>query len=190
MLFSDLVHRVDQVQGDIERRQTAFNLVRDIPYGTIGAHEPKLALKNQTADCYAKSQILSQLLAHLGYETRILIMQYRLKNKPEEVMYIPGQLDYHYALQLKLNDHWVTIDATYDPPLAKLGFIVNNWNGNHSTPLTESPLSQKIYGQPDVRFDAAFQSFQQTLEAAYLAHLDKINLYQIKFNEWLESARK
>lgn len=170
--------------------QAAFYFVRDIPYSTINSHSMRDAVESNQADCHAKSQLLGHLFKTLGYETRTLIMQYRLRDYPEEVRFIPDQLDYHYVPQILLNDEWLSVDATYDSPLASIGFVVNDWDSKTATPLTEIPITQKVEGQPDDNFDKTYSLFQASLNDAYAKHADEITSYRIKFNEWLMTARE
>ena len=91
--------------------------------------------------------------------------------------------------QILLGKDWISVDATYDPPLAKLGFIVNEWDGKTSTPFCEKGFSQKIVGQYDHAFHAELANYNIALEKAYDIYLDEITTYSIKFNEWLMSER-
>lgn len=187
--LNNFVAELKKCSEAVERRQAAFCFVRDIPYATLGSHSIEDAIDRNRANCRAKTQLLKFLFEEVGYEMQILVMQYRLKDYPSEVKFIPKQLDYHYVPQILLQGKWISVDATYDPPLAALGFVVNEWDGRRSTPIAEKALSQKIEGQPDVTFDRGRQEFEAALNKAYQQYQDKIKSYQVKFNEWLLSAR-
>ena len=173
-----------------QQRQAAFYFVRNIPYSTVNSHTIRDAIESKHADCHAKCELLKYLFKAIGYETQSIIMLYRLRNFPLEVQYIPNQLDYHYVPQILLNNVWVSVDATYDPPLASLGFIVNEWDGSTSTAFAEKSLGQKAEYEINSDFDKKRAEFETSLKGAYLLHADQIISYQIKFNEWLMSARK
>ncbi len=172
-----------------EQLKEAFYLVRDIPYSTVNSSTIENALIDNRANCQVKAKLLSLIFNKLGYDTRTLVSRYRLKDYPEEVKYIPGQIDYHYVVQVYLNKDWVTVDATYDKPLEKLGFKVNDWNGKTSTHLTEKAIEQKIEGFEDEKFDEQYQDFINKINRAFKDFPEGTTLYVIKFNEWLISAR-
>jgi hypothetical protein len=47
----------------------------------------------------------------------------------------------HWAIKAKINNKWIWIDPTWDPPLAKIGFPVTfNWNGKEDTKLAVKPI--------------------------------------------------
>ena len=72
--------------GETDKQlQKAFYFVRDIPYSTIDSHGIADAIESNRADCYAKSQLLKDIFEQLGYKSRILVMQYRLRDYPDEV---------------------------------------------------------------------------------------------------------
>jgi hypothetical protein len=192
----DDVQKLELIVGKIKRetnatlqRKSVFYFIRDIPYATNNAHEMMDPINLNKADCHAKSQLMKYMFKKLGYEVRILVAQYKLKDYPLEVRFIPDQIDYHYYVELLIDDEWVTLDATYDVPIARLGFVVNEWDGKTNTNVAEVVLSKKIEGVSNTVFDQARLDYKNRLATALATHKDEIETYQLTFNRWLSDAR-
>lgn len=100
----------------IKKRIDIFEYVRDIPYSLTVWHPEDIESKRK-GNCHAKSLYLRKLLEKEEYKIRNVSFPYKLRDFPDEVKYIPHQIDYHHALQIFLDHHWVTIDPTYDKVL-------------------------------------------------------------------------
>ena len=85
--------------------------------------------------------------------------------------------------------NWITVDATYDPALASIGFVINDWDGLTSTLLSETAISQKIETEQNPNFDRARKAFELALQDANKKHQYEIDNYRIEFNRWLNEAR-
>ena len=129
------------------------------------------------------------LFNKLGYETRSLVVKYKLKDLPEEVKFIPDQIDYHHALQIRIGKAWRIIDATYDSKLKGQGFRVNIWDGISATQLAEEPLKIKTGNEKNQEFEDEFRGFIKRLKIAMKEHEREIKNYTKKFNQILESYR-
>ncbi len=61
------------------------------------------------------------------------IDSYPLVQIPTEVKEILNKgpiYDFHNFIKILINGKWINVDATFDKPLKKYGFIINeNWNG-------------------------------------------------------------
>ena len=187
--FDDAIAYIRKYSEADEQRRAAFYFVRNIPYSTIDSHSVEDAIENNRADCYAKANLLEILFQSIGYKTRLLIARYRLKDFPPEVRFIPGQIDYHYAVQVHLMQNWITVDATYDPALASIGFVINDWDGLTGTPLSEIAISQKIVTEQNPNFDRESKAFGSALKEAYKKYENEITNYRIAFNRELDQAR-
>lgn len=185
-VIADFEHLKDPVQ----QRIAIFEFVRNIPYFTGGNHDPGDAVKLKRGNCASKSYLLGALLEKLGYKVRYLIGRYKLRSFPEEVRYLPDQADYHHVVEVLLGSYWVTVDATYDPPLAKLGFQINNWDGVSSTSIAENLDEVKYESELRADFDKNMREWIERYNHAYMNHREEIDKYSEKFNEILEEARK
>lgn len=112
-------------------------LVREIPYKRIGSLDPADMIKTGKGSCTPKHVFLASYLRKLGIPIKFLIISFYYKKLP--LKYPEDKLDvvenmpisYHVALKAKLNGKWRIIDVTWDIPLKKLGFVVNDeWEAN------------------------------------------------------------
>ena len=179
----DILTKFSHILDPLKKRIAVFEYVRNIPYASLDSYGP------DKANCFAKSRLLSELLQHLGYKTRFLTIRYQLPSFPEEVRYIPGQIDYHHAIEALIDDSWITVDPTYDPPLEKLGFKVSGWDGIHSTALAVEALSVKREHEQNPMFDKEFTEFESAINEACKLYPSRLKTYSKKFNKILEEAR-
>lgn len=170
------------------RRAAYFTFVRDIPYA-VGISGPAEVIARNAGDCAGKNRLLAELLATLGVRSRGVTMRYRLPAFPEEVCAIPSRCDYHHTMEYFIEENWVLADPTYDPPLAKLGFTVTDWDGLAPTKPCVEPLALKREGQADPAFDEAKQAFDREIRAACARRPSEFAAYARKFNRILEEAR-
>lgn len=173
-----------------EKRVALFNYVRDLPYKITGKQDPKLLYFQRKGDCAAKSKLLSLLFRRLGYQTRLLLVRYKLRRYPSEVKYIPDQIDYHHALQVKINQKWVTVDATYDKGLVGKGFKVNSWDGVTNTPLAEKPIAIKRGKERNASFDRQFKLFIEKLKETCKLYPKELENYTREYNKIIIQSRR
>jgi len=123
-----------------------FERVRDIPYGSINSRDPNDVLEKNMGTCSGKHELLKQLLHETGVETKDFIASHNFRNldvdypkEIEELLQGDGIVDYHNFIKIKVDDEWLTVDATWDKPLAKKGFVVNeNWDAKTNMKLCVS----------------------------------------------------
>ena len=123
-----------------------FEKVRDIPFGRMGSRYPKDVYENNIGTCSGKNLLLRELYDEIGIETKDMLTLHRfddLVRFPTElypIVQLPGEVqeiltrgpiyDFHNYMRIYVNDKWINVDATFDKPLKKYGFIVNeNWDG-------------------------------------------------------------
>lgn len=112
---------------DLARR--AFEEIRNRPY----AWSSELGVSAH--NCYFKGSELLQRLGILGYAVRGRVGETRLENYiPERIhkLYPKEFLLTHFYVEVDIDGIWKILDPSYDPPLCKHGFIVNNWDSNKS----------------------------------------------------------
>ena len=80
-------------------------------------------------NCIAKAEYLITAFCALKLPTRRVRWLYRLPCQPPEVALLPSPFDVHTAVEIRLGDEWVLVDATHDPGLAAAGFTVASWDG-------------------------------------------------------------
>lgn len=107
--------------------QKIFEEIRSRPYEWSSV--PGKSANN----CYYKGIELLQRLGILGYAVRGRVGEtYLDSNFPVEIraLYPQDLVLTHFWVEVELDDGWSILDASYDPPLAKAGFVVNSWESN------------------------------------------------------------
>lgn len=174
----------------IEKRIEIFENVRDIPY-SLNIWNPEDVEKEQKGNCHAKSLYLRKLLEEEWYQIRNVTFPYKLRDFPDEVKYIPHQVDYHYALQIYLDKQWVTIDPTYDIWLAWSCFHVNNWDGVSSTLYCENPIWTIQYEwEKNMKLQNWYQEFCREMKEAYKKYDHLITKYSEQMEMYILSIRR
>ncbi len=133
-----------------------FSHIRDIPYSLIGpvnnAKTPQeQLLLGGKGSCGAKHYLLAEMFRLLGVPVVYATFPF-LWNDPD-LDYPPGlrklavtlPLAHHLACRIQTRDRWILVDATWDLPLAKAGFPVNDrWDGISETRCAVKPLKSPV----------------------------------------------
>ncbi|MFH8987126.1 HAD-IA family hydrolase [Streptomyces sp. NPDC017940] len=106
----------------------AFELTRDVPCATDGAHRADDLLDKGRGNCAAKAELLCAAFGELGYPARRVRWLYQLPGTPPEVALLPTPYDVHTAVEARVDGKWLLVDATHDPALAALGLTVAEWD--------------------------------------------------------------
>lgn len=117
--------------------KTLFYRVRDIPYGAIDSRDFLEVYKQNKGTCSGKHELLKGLYQTLGIPVRDFIIMHNFNALPitfpehvQKIMIENTIIDPHNFIKIKRNNKWITIDATWDIGLKKVGFPVNEqWNG-------------------------------------------------------------
>ncbi len=173
---------------------TSFQTVRDIPFGPLPGdrEDDRVArmLRGNKGSCTAKHYYLCDLLESEGMSTLLVTYPFRWKeldiNYPRTLLEHAERmpLAYHLACKANISGGWVLLDATWDPPLEKLGFNVNDWDGSSDTTLAVRPLDEVVHETRKQRIEYirnnrcyGQEQLQTTLEFHRL------------LDSWLQSAR-
>ncbi|MFH1536789.1 MAG: hypothetical protein ABID45_02260 [Patescibacteria group bacterium] len=116
---------------------TLFEKVRDIPYGNINSRNPQDVYEQNKGTCSGKHELLKELYEEIGIKVKKFLIVHHFNdlsiNFPKNIKSILERddiIDFHNFIKILVNDNWVTIDATWDKPMKKLGFPANvHWNG-------------------------------------------------------------
>ena len=137
-------------------------------------------------NCYFKGIELLQRLGILGYPVRGRVGDtYLDDNVPQEIHVLyPREKEYrltHFWIEAEIDGKWRNLDPSYDPPLAKAGFRVNEFESDgicfditETYSLEKAIEYQEIWSQPG--YGAAY--FEAIAECASA------------MNTWLESIRE
>ncbi|MDD5142259.1 transglutaminase domain-containing protein [Methanoregula sp.] len=139
-----------------ESRISVFEHIRDIPYSlsvrmTGPDTAPEEILSAGKGYCGPKHYLLAAMFRKLGLEVVFATFPF-LWNDPD-LRYPPDlralaaavPVAYHLACRVRINGHWVLVDATWDPALEKGGFPVNgHWDGLSETRCAVKPLRSAV----------------------------------------------
>jgi len=137
---------------------SVFYHIRDIPYVPVtdpGFHDPLRAgeflLAEGRGSCAPKHYLLAamyrMLNLHVVYATFPFLWNEPKIRYPAELRTLAAQLPviYHLACRVQVGCRWALVDATWDPPLAKAGFPVNDhWDGYADTRCAVTPLKAPV----------------------------------------------
>jgi len=176
---------------DAAARRAVFVAVRDLPYATNAAADAIALIHLRRGNCLAKADLLARGLRLLGADARRVRWRYQLPGRPPEVGLLPTRDDMHTAIEVDIAGHWALVDATHDPPPARGGFVINDWDGAHPTRPAYEPHGPIWREGPD---DAAIAAAIAAITARYQgrAAAPAANAgatYLHAFNTWLEQLR-
>jgi len=151
MDLSKRIEIINKWAGNLPKGQqivTLFEKVRDIPYGDIGSRSSEDVYANNKGTCSGKHELLKELYQELGIETKDYVAMHKFKdmpvNFPENIKMILDRsdiVDPHNFFKINVNGSWIVVDVTWDKPLKKFGFPVNeNWDGKSDMQICVVPL--------------------------------------------------
>jgi transglutaminase-like putative cysteine protease len=120
---------------------SVFEHIRDIPYSlavpmTDQDSAPEQILSLGKGYCGPKHYLLSEMYRRMGYEVVYATFPFLWDDPdlryPTELRQRANGLPvaHHLACRVRINNRWVLVDATWDLPLKRAGFPVNeNWDG-------------------------------------------------------------
>lgn len=168
-------------------RIALFYAVRNLAYATDAASDARTLARLRRGNCLAKADLLAQAFTQLGYRTRAVRWLYRLPDAPVEVALLPTRDDIHTAVDVFLDGQWRLVDATHDPPLETIGFVVNNWDGTHATLPGHAGRGPVWHVGED---DNAIAAASEAIAARYTPEMTvRAGEYRVAFNRWLDAAR-
>jgi len=172
---------------DAAARRAVFAAVRDLPYATDAAADAATLVRTGRGNCVAKADLLTYGLRLLGDDARRVRWRYQLPAWPPEVGLLPSRDDLHTAIEVAIAGRWVLVDATHDPPLARGGLVVGDWDGWHPTRPAHEPDGPIWREGTD---DAAIDAAVVVLAALYHGRAAAPPItYRNAFNSWLGQLR-
>ncbi len=184
---------LNKLVGDTPLNEKIIKLseiVRDIPYGDIGSRDPKDVYEKNKGTCSGKHELLKELYKELRIPVKDFIAMHKFNNPkieyPPEIKKMLNQLemlDPHNFFKILIDDKWICVDSTWDKPLKKFGFVVNEkWDGKSDMKLCVVP--SKIFETND---PIGFKK-KKICELSRQAQLDRKHFLK-KMTEWLDSVR-
>lgn len=181
----------------LEIRIKMYNYIKEIPYGIIAVKEQEQKgaveiLEKNIGSCTPKHLLLGMLFEHLNIPVHYVSFKFNwndprinypnhLKIQVENLPY-----DYHFACKALLNGKWILIDATWDSPLKKMGYPVNeNWNGISDTANAVIPMDEVIHANANERI-----KFLQMVKSAHSREQKELEeKWYLSLNDWFKASR-
>ena len=184
--------------GGRNARISIFDHIRDIPYAVIPeisnpVDGPQGLLKGMKGSCTPKHFLLARMFEML--QIPIKYVTYPFSWNAESVAYPPElrklaevvPVDYHLACEARIENKWAVVDATWDRPLARVGFPINeSWDGVSDAKLAVESLDEIVHQSVQERVN-----FVQARKSSWT---DDDNARTDRFvsalNNWLENVRR
>lgn len=164
------------MKTDIEN---LFRTVRDIPYRI------PLTYDEVDCSCVGKNKTLMEELVRLDFEVRWRVCEFRWSDLPipKHVLAACRNTEAEHAyLEVKIENTWQTVDATWDSGLSGV-FEIAAWDGEGSSSVAV-PVSSAL--SPEA--SASLMGGIGRVETEKDLQLNR-DFYRA-FNDWLESVRK
>lgn len=195
-LFDSTFARWTSGLDPLASRRAIFGHIRDMPYTQypgLGIQDwMRFVLEKGRGSCTPKQSILNAMFRRLGIAVTYLTCPMRWADQPldfpRELRQLAGKLPTvcHLAAKARLTDVWVLVDATYDPPLARIGAPVNlDWDGLSDTRLAVVALDVIEHDTEQEHID--FRNNQrQSLGSEDTANLQA---FASGLNAWFDAVR-
>jgi len=133
-----------------------FYHIRDIPYSLAAPVRDSLSAPEQLlrigkGSCGPKHHLLAEMYRRLNLNVAYATIAFSW-NDPD-LLYPPElrelvtsvPVSHHLACRVQIGGRWVLVDATWDPPLARAGFPVNeHWDGWADTKCAVKALRSPV----------------------------------------------
>lgn len=142
-----------------EAMVAVYYRIRDIPYGILpelnDPNEYLRILDTNMGSCTPKHLLLCNMFERLGLSVLYVVYPYRWAEfeelYPPELWKLALRMPpaNHLACKVEIDGHMVLVDATVDPPLARIGLPVNTtWDGLSDTLLPVLPTGEEQIYSP------------------------------------------
>jgi hypothetical protein len=135
-----------------------FSHIRDIPYSlAVPVYDPKISMEQRLltgkGSCGPKHYLLAEMFRKLNLSVVFATIAFSWDDP--DLHYPPGlrelaarlPIAHHLACRVQVGCRWILVDATWDSPLSKAGFPVNNhWDGFSETRCAVKPLTSLVRG--------------------------------------------
>jgi hypothetical protein len=139
LILQQLINQCADNKSQDQKIVSLFEKVRDIPYGYINSRNPLDVYNQNKGTCSGKHELLKALYEELNIPVKNFIVKHNFKDLPNDISKLLGpkdMFDLHNFLKIKINNKWITVDATWDKDLEELGFPVNHkWDGKSDMQL-------------------------------------------------------
>lgn len=173
-----------------EGRIAVFSCIRDMPYEIIAYLKdpyegPARTIKAGRGSCTPKHFLLGAMFEMLDIPVKYVTYNFYWDDPdidyPEDLRELAKKAppEYHLAIKAHIERRWVLVDATWDPPLKKAGYPVNeSWDGIGDTINAVKPLEEIVHASAVERDDytsrikGAFSDEEQAALDAFVTALN------------------
>lgn len=122
-----------------QERAVVFHLIQRVPYQiTRWRNDPDTLFFGWRGDCRHKAAAQARMFQRVGTTTRFVKVRFDWADLPipsDILSELPDTRSIHDAVAIGIAGQWVSVDATWDPVLARRGFpSVKDWDGLTATP--------------------------------------------------------
>ena len=113
--------------------ESAFALVRDMPYQRAGSRRPESIIEEWRGTCSGKHYALARIFREMGMDSRVVMCTHRFTS--DNTGHFPADLralvaqepvpDVHTYIRLESGQGWMTVDATWPSNAHPVGMPVN-----------------------------------------------------------------
>ena len=113
--------------------ESAFALVRDMPYRRASTRRPESIIEEWRGTCSGKHYALDRIFREMGMDSRVIMCTHRFTS--DNTGHFPADLralvarqpvpDVHTYVRLESPQGWMTVDATWPGSAGPLGMPVN-----------------------------------------------------------------
>jgi len=180
-----------------DARISIFDHIRDIPYAVIPeirnpVDGPQGLLEGMKGSCTPKHFLLGRMFEMLRIPIKYVSYPFSWNVKsvayPLELRKLAEVLpiEYHLACKARIESKWAVVDATWDRPLARVGFPVNDsWDGVNDTKLAVDALDEIVHENVEERVN-----FVQARKASWTADDNgRTDHFISALNKWMENVR-
>ena len=166
-----------------------FEHIRDIPYSLSVPVTDSITSSEQVliagkGSCGHKHYLLAEMFRKLNLSVVYATFAFSWNDPglhyPHSLRELAVNLPvaYHLACRVQAGCRWILVDATWDPPLAKAGFPVNDhWDGFSETRCAVTPLT--LHVQPPI-------NKSQKIESCYMIRDEELCAPDSEKNHWNE----
>ena len=181
-----------------EKRISIFNHIRDITYKIIpnirtSIEGPVKILEYMSGSCTPKHFLLGKMFEMIDMPIKYISVPFSWNNPnvnyPNYIRKLAEKtpIEYHLACKTFIENKWRLIDATWDLPLEKVGFLINkNWDGISETKCAVIAIDEVEHNKAIER-----DEFVKKMKSSWSSEDHKITtLFVDEINKWLEQVRK
>jgi len=184
-------------KGPVGQRINVFNQIRDIPYRIIPdlgdpVEGPRKLIEFGCGSCTPKHFLLGYMFSKLDLTVTYVSFPYSWNqfqlDYPSDLRKLSENLpiEYHLACRVQIEGRWSYVDATWDMPLKKAGFPVNEfWDGIGNTLIAIDPIDEIEHATVANRVEYVKNQKSDWTEE----DKKRSEEFYERFNEWLAEFR-